>query len=58
MLSILMPIRKDSVLLTDLARQVLLVLLLERRLLVVLGLFVVMLTFQFLVYAIQGLVGE
>jgi Na+-transporting methylmalonyl-CoA/oxaloacetate decarboxylase gamma subunit len=46
------------VLLTDLARQVLLVLLLERRLLVVLGLFVVMLTFQFLVYAIQGLVGE
>lgn len=42
----------------ELARQVLLVLLLERRLLVVLGLFVVMLTFQFLVYAIQGLVGE
>ena len=42
----------------ELARQVLLVLLLERRLLVVLGLFVVMLTFQFLVYALQGLVGE
>ena len=44
--------------LTELARQVLLVLLIERRLLVVLGLLVVMLTFQFLVYAIQGLVGE
>jgi hypothetical protein len=44
--------------LSDLARRVLLVLLLERRLLVVMGLFVVMLTFQFLVYTLQGLVGE
>jgi len=42
----------------ELARQVLLALVLEPSLLIVMGLFVVMLTFQFLVYALQGLTGE